>query len=152
MPTRPASSGADVTAPPGQHDQLHENWCESLEEITTHIFNLFPNRAIWREMSETLREHEGGVFLARYAALYVAGQVMAVRRLVNDRAAGPTVSLGRPLGDLERNQPVMNRDRYVLMYTKGKDEDAKLLDHSGAEGLRRAIQRQPRGLLPGQEP
>lgn len=113
-----------MTAPPGQHDRLHKKWCEWLEEITTHVYNLFHNRAIWREMSEVLRQHEGGVFLAHYADLYVAGQVMAVRRLADDRADGPTVSLGRLLGDLERNPAVMNRDRYVSMHTTGEEDDA----------------------------
>jgi len=124
MPTGPGSSGADVTAPPGQHDQLHEQWCEAVEQITTHVFNLFHNRAIWREMSEGLRQHEGGVFLDHYADLYVAGQVMAVRRLADHQADGPTFSLGRLLGDLERNPAVMNRDRFVLMHTTGEDDDA----------------------------
>ncbi len=114
-----------MTAPPGQHDQLHGKWCEWLEDITTHVFNLFHNRAIWREMSEALRQHEGGVFLAHYADLYVAGQVMAVRRIADDRADGPTVSLGRLLGDLGRNPGVMSRDRYVLMHTTGEDDDAE---------------------------
>ena len=113
-----------MTAPPGQHDRLHEKWCDWLEEITTHVYNLFHNRAVWREMSEALSRHEGGVFLAHYADLYVSGQVMAVRRLADDRADGPTVSLGRLLGDLERNPAVMNRDRYVSMHTTGDEHDA----------------------------
>ena len=113
-----------MTAPPAQHDQLHEKWRQWLEEITTHVFNLFHNRSIWGEMSQALQEHEGLVFLAHYADLYVAGQVMAVRRVADDRASGSTVSLGRLLGDLERNPSVMNRDRYVSMHPTGEGDQA----------------------------
>ena len=86
-----------MTAPAGQHDALHKKWCEWLEEIKRQVHIMFHNRAIWREMREALRRQDDGVFLVHYSHLYVAGQVMAVRRLADPRADGPTVSLGRLL-------------------------------------------------------
>jgi len=110
-----------VTAPASQRDQLHEKWCSWLEEITTHVYNLFHNRTIWREMSPALVDHDGGVFLAHYADLYVAGQSLAVRRLADDRAEGQTLSLGRLIVDLSKNPAVMSRDRYVSMHAPDGD-------------------------------
>lgn len=131
-PTQPASSGVDVTAPASQHDQLFEKWCSWLEEITTHVLNLFHNRNIWREMSQALHDYEAGVFLAHYADLYVAGQSLAVRRIADDRAGGPTLSLGRLLGDLGRNPAVMSRDRYVARHAAGGDEFGYWTRHAQA--------------------
>ena len=112
-----------MTAPAADHDKLHEKWSEWLEQIKRQVYNMFHNRAIWRDMDDALRNHEGGIFSAHYTDLYIAGQVMALRRIADAQAHDSTISLGRLLGDLHRNPTVMSRDRYVRMYTADNEAD-----------------------------
>lgn len=113
-----------MTAPPGQHDELYDAWSKRLALVEIQVVNIHHNRQLWREMRDALSLAEADVFLRHYANLYSDSQAIAIRRIAEEKATGKTVSLGRLLGDLEKNPAVMTRARFVSFYrgTPGAEE------------------------------
>lgn len=112
-------------APSSAHQQVIAKWTRWLDEIRVHVLNLHHHRELWsriRHAIETEAADTPDVFLAHYTQLYVDGQVMAVRRVV-DPTDKQSVSLGRLLADIVNQHTVLTRERYVAMHEDGDDRE-----------------------------
>ncbi len=107
-----------MTAPRSQHEAVVKKWTTWLGQIKGHVLELHHHRAIWLAISDAISNRAGdtsGVFRAHYTKLYVDGQAMAIRRLV-DPKDHDSISLGRLILDIRNQKDVLTRQRYVDLH------------------------------------
>lgn len=126
-----------MNARPEQFDDLHAKWRVQLSTLWGQVVAVHHHRMLWNETRDALVEAapSSGFFLSHYAALYVAHQSMAVRRIADPNASGKTISLGGLLQQIFKNPAVLSRDRYVCAYVQDKPNDDTSFFRNDAIGI-----------------
>lgn len=111
-----------MTAPQAARDALYARWRERLTKIQHELYRGFLQQELWTEMREEIpqrRPDTDATFLVSYSQLYVAGQMLLVRRLADVDES--THSLASLIRAIKRNPEVMTRTRYAQAWANGAD-------------------------------
>jgi AbiU2 len=111
-----------MTAPKADRDALFASWRERLTKIQQQLYLGFLQQKLWTEMREEIprrRPTADATFLVSYAQLYVAGQMLLVRRLADDDES--THSLASLIQAIKKNPDVMTRTRYADRWAQHPD-------------------------------
>jgi len=90
-------------------EAVAERLCADLEEIRKDLLQLQADREVWRDVTGAVKDvndpETSGYWLSHYSNVYVASQIMAVRRTIRGNAE--QVSLARVLSGLARRPDVV---------------------------------------------
>jgi hypothetical protein len=126
--TRRVSLGL-MSVSPRFYDEAHEKWRTWVDRLANHFYDLFHNRAIWREVTDAIRDRASdtsSVFIDHYTKMYVDASAMAVRRLADiDPKDKRAISLGRLITDIVNQPGVVSRERYLALYEPFDDDPVR---------------------------
>jgi hypothetical protein len=118
-----------MTAPNAARDALCSIWRERLAKVQHELYRGFLQQNLWTEIRDEIvrcRPSADATFLVSYTQLYVAGQILLVRRLAEDDDS--THALASLIPAIKRNPEVATRTRYAQQWAQRTDiggEDAR---------------------------